>query len=881
MGISVFLRSPRDRINQVFCISAIALAVWIVFDSISVLYWNQIEVRTILTRFAASAGMVATGLITSFCIIFSKKKALPYKPVVLISLVSFALAILALMPGIVFKEFTVVNSRIIPINGPFRTPLYAAESLLFLVGLAHLVRRHHKETSFGEERLQLKLLAAGILIPATLTIVAFCVLPSFVGDSPPLASVGPLSTVVFILLAGYAMLKHNLFTAEAAPEYMFNNNIVGLCVTRTDGRIIRHNQKLVDILKCGELIGHPLDDLIAFMESIMDKGAFPLRHWFESGQPESVYITLSGLGDKLLEVAVQRLTDKRGRHIGDTYLFRDAAARQQAEEALRQSEETVRALLNASMDSAILIDTEGTILAINQTGAQRLGRTAGELIGVNAYSLFTPALAKERKARVDQAVQTGELIRFEDERDSIVLDSTVCPIFDKNGRVVRLAVYGRDITEQKKTYETLQRSEEHFRALIENALDAIGVVGLDGTILYESPSVERILGYKHEEMVGTNVFDRVHPKNKQAIINGFSKIVENPDLIEHDELPYQHRDGSWRTMEVSARRIPDENSVVVNYRDITDRKRTEEALRESEKRYRTLAEAVTDLIWTLDAKTLRFTYVSPSVQTLLGYSVGEATNKPLDQVLTPASFDFAMRALAEALASGEQEQDNLLRSRPLELEHYRKDGSTIWAEVTTAFLRDHDGRLTEIIGVTRDITKRRLRMEKLRAMSLVDELTGLYNRRGFLTLSQQQLKLAYRTRRSMAVLFMDFDDLKLINDVLGHDQGNLALKETAEILKDTFRESDIVARIGGDEFAILAVEVPRDSTETLTRRLREKIEIHNAQNNSTRKLSISVGVTRYDPAFPCSIDELLSEADKLMYEEKRRKKEPQPSFFST
>lgn len=161
---------------------------------------------------------------------------------------------------------------------------------------------------------------------------------------------------------------------------------------------------------------------------------------------------------------------------------------------------------------------------------------------------------------------------------------------------------------------------------------------------------------------------------------------------------------------------------------------------------------------------LQETYVSPSVQPILGYSVEEAVNKPLEEVLSPASFDYAMRALAEALASGEQEQDNLARSRPLELQHYRKDSSTICAEVTTAFLRDQDGRLVEIIGVTRDITKRRLRMEKLRAMSLVDELTGLYNRRGFMTLSQQQVKVVYRTRRSMAVLFIDFDDLKLIND---------------------------------------------------------------------------------------------------------------------
>lgn len=159
----------------------------------------------------------------------------------------------------------------------------------------------------------------------------------------------------------------------------------------------------------------------------------------------------------------------------------------------------------------------------------------------------------------------------------------------------------------------------------------------------------------------------------------------------------------------------------------------------------------------------------------------------------------------------------------------------------------------------------------LRAMSLVDDLTGLYNRRGFLFLAQQQLKIADRMKRGMLLLFADLDDMKRINDALGHREGDLALIETANILNETFREADIIARIGGDEFAIMTVEAHKDSAELLTARLRDNLNTSNATENRRYKLSISVGIARYDSESPCAIDELMARADALMYKQKQAK----------
>jgi len=160
--------------------------------------------------------------------------------------------------------------------------------------------------------------------------------------------------------------------------------------------------------------------------------------------------------------------------------------------------------------------------------------------------------------------------------------------------------------------------------------------------------------------------------------------------------------------------------------------------------------------------------------------------------------------------------------------------------------------------------------EALLALSLIDELTGLYNRRRFFVLTEQYLKQSARTKKKLLLLFIDMDNLKWINDHHGHNEGDQALIDLANILKKTFRESDIVARIGGDEFVVLSESTDENGEIVLTR-LYENIKDHNAKRSRCYTLSISVGATQFDPKYPISIDELLSKADALMYTQKRNK----------
>ena len=161
-------------------------------------------------------------------------------------------------------------------------------------------------------------------------------------------------------------------------------------------------------------------------------------------------------------------------------------------------------------------------------------------------------------------------------------------------------------------------------------------------------------------------------------------------------------------------------------------------------------------------------------------------------------------------------------------------------------------------------------LEELRTLSLSDELTGLYNRRGFFILAEQQIKIATRTRRGMLLVSADLDGLKKINDGFGHHEGDRAIVDAGQILRQSFRESDIISRIGGDEFVVLITEKPEITVEVLFSRLRKNLEVHNRRVQRSYPFSISMGVATFDPQDPTDLNSLLIAADKSMYESKKK-----------
>ena len=213
------------------------------------------------------------------------------------------------------------------------------------------------------------------------------------------------------------------------------------------------------------------------------------------------------------------------------------------------------------------------------------------------------------------------------------------------------------------------------------------------------------------------------------------------------------------------------------------------------------------------------------------------------------------------LSEANQELASLLRDIRTE-SHGTSHGDTRGQPVNELLMR-----------AVRCAAKQYMLQAELGNLALTDELTGLYNRRGFMALAERQLKVGRRSGRGMLLFVMDVDRLKQINDSFGHFEGDRALKRTAGALEETFRDSDVVARLGGDEFAVLAIEATGHSEATIRTRLFESLKSISGKP-SRYEISLSVGLARFDPCSRTSIGELMSKADRAMYEEKRRRPRP-------
>ncbi len=178
-----------------------------------------------------------------------------------------------------------------------------------------------------------------------------------------------------------------------------------------------------------------------------------------------------------------------------------------------------------------------------------------------------------------------------------------------------------------------------------------------------------------------------------------------------------------------------------------------------------------------------------------------------------------------------------------------------------------------LMRAVRCAAKQYMLQAELGNLALTDELTGLYNRRGFMAMAERQMRLGRRTGRGMLLFMMDVDGLKQINDSFGHLEGDRVLKRTAEVLEETFRDSDVIARQGGDEFAVLAIEAAGHSERTIQARLFDGLDSINAEQ-SHYEISLSIGFARFDPRNCTSIGKLMAKADQAMYEQKRRRSAP-------
>jgi diguanylate cyclase (GGDEF)-like protein/PAS domain S-box-containing protein len=305
-------------------------------------------------------------------------------------------------------------------------------------------------------------------------------------------------------------------------------------------------------------------------------------------------------------------------------------------------------------------------------------------------------------------------------------------------------------------------------------------------------------------------------------------------------------------------------------RAVEEQEATTRTLRHDRAYFEQLFEASPEAIVVLDRED-RVVRANREFEQLFGYTLAEAAGQTINELIVPDDLRENAVALTRDVAAGRSVATETLRRR--------KDGTLLQVSIlgTPVVV---EGNQVAVYGIYRDITAQKESEEALRRLSTTDDLTGLYNRRGFFLLAEQQRRIAVRRKAELLLLYIDIDDFKVINDMYGHVEGDRVLARLGDLLRSCYRDSDIVgrldeesrnvlARVGGDEFVILALDAGAQGDEILVKRLEDRMRVFNEEHGRPYVVSLSVGAVRITPGPEVTVDSLIAEADRLMYDSKR------------
>lgn len=428
--------------------------------------------------------------------------------------------------------------------------------------------------------------------------------------------------------------------------------------------------------------------------------------------------------------------------------------------------------------------------------------------------------------------------------------------------------------ERRRVQRVLQEAEERYRSLVENipAVTYVHPSGDSAALSYISPQIESILGYTAEEYISEPGFwmDRLHPDDKKRVLEEDKRTDETlePYSIEYRMLS---RDGRYVWVREEAVVVRDEENKPRYWQgflwDITDRKEMEEAIREAEDRYRTLVEQIPAAIYLQDVEhNSPIQYISPQIENMTGYTPEEYTSRPnlFRSTMHPGDLESVMSEGERATRTGEPHS--------VEYRTICRDGHEVWVRDEAVLVRDARGRPKFWQGVMLDITAQKDLESRLAHQAFHDELTGLPNRALFMDRLKQALARTERRESSLAILFVDVDNFKFVNDSFGHEAGDTLLIEIARRVEKCIRPEDTAARLGGDEFTVLLEDLgDRVDATQVARRILEELQIpfylEGTRVNSTGSIGIALG----GPGHRWPSD-LLRAADTALYRAKARGK---------
>ncbi len=579
-----------------------------------------------------------------------------------------------------------------------------------------------------------------------------------------------------------------------------------------------------------------------------------------------------------VEYTTRQVYDETGHYIGKRVSIQDVSQRKQELENLKIKFERLHFALETTDDGVWDINLVDGEAYFNSRYATMLGLKPGENnIALKDYYALVhpddlPDLLKTFKAHM-----TWKIPSFESEYRLLsrygkwrwVLDRGRIIAQDHNGKPTRMVGTHVDITERKMIEEALQQSEVKFRQLAENMREVFWLRDREsGRFIYISPAFNEIWGRSPEQMYeDANLFvESIYWEDFGRVFHALRELVTH-GIIFNEEYRVEHPDSSVRW--IWARAYPIYDSQGSYYRiagiaeDITERKEADSAMRESEKRYRDLIERQGGGVSIIDPYQ-NIVYMNPAGEDVFGVQRGSIAGRNLKEFMDDEQYSFISR------------QSNIRQQgaeSSFEVTINRMDAEQRSLLITTTPRFDVNGQFLGAIAIFKDITLRKEEEDKLRYIGLHDVLTGLYNRTYF----EDEIERIEETGIfPVGVVVVDVDNLKMVNDQLGHSSGDDLLIRAGKVLKKSIRSDDIIARIGGDEFAILMPSCDENILHQVLNRIDININAENDQNDLNYVLSLSSG------GFTCNqrgtLRESIKKADERMYEIKKKKKK---RFFFT
>ncbi len=434
------------------------------------------------------------------------------------------------------------------------------------------------------------------------------------------------------------------------------------------------------------------------------------------------------------------------------------------------------------------------------------------------------------------------------------------------GSTVALALESASLTEEMLR----RRSERRFRALVDNSSDIVLVVDEAREITYASPAAQRLLGLAEDLLVGSHPARWVHPDDWPALAGLIDDQVEDGSAHAEVEVRISHVDGSHRWFEMRTKDVrhePEILGVVITAREITDRKRTEQALAASESRFRALVQNSTDVVGVIDPNGI-ITYLSPAISAILGIDPEDVIGMPVVDLLDPAGREDLRRRYPEI--DREVLELHRITEHRLEVPVVHRSGAVRVLEVELTDLR-HEPSVAGIVLNARDITDRKELERDLRHQATHDALTGLANRTMFTQEAASALQAAGPHGVTVGALLIDLDDFQTVNDSLGHAVGDVLLQQVADRLRHLLAPDQLAARLGGDEYAVLVLHADDPANGVLTvadevlAGLAEPFRIDGRELRVTASIGIAVA-DGLDDATGAEV--LLRNADVAMYQAK-------------